>query len=221
MEDNIIKKQIEAYQSNFLSNQDNQLGTYQTEITQNIRFEHLIKNIYLDNDKIHDVGCGTCDLHHFLNKKKIKHEYIGTEIVPEMIEYARSKYPKIKIHNRDLLKIKNEEIFDYSFLSGTFNIPGKIDAKKWGDFCYRIIEKMFATSKKGIVFNFITSHTTFKDPQLFYLDPALVFKFCVENLSRFVHLSHSSPLYEYTITVFKKDYVKSKNTSKPLNKYFK
>ena len=40
MENNIIKKQIEAYQSNFLTNQNNQLSTYQTEITQNIRLEN-------------------------------------------------------------------------------------------------------------------------------------------------------------------------------------
>jgi len=65
-------------------------------------------------------------------------------------------------------------------------------------------------SSIGISFNFLTSYCTYFNESLFYLDPSKVLKFCIENLSRFVILDHCYPLYEYTVTVFSKDYIREK-----------
>src|SRR5258707_5845280 len=102
--DKIIQDQINIYRDNFLKHKDSPLGTYQNDReTQYLRFERLIrpfKEILDENVKLHDLGCGVCDLFEYLNLKRIKHDYSGTELLDEMIEYAKEKYPGIKVFKR-------------------------------------------------------------------------------------------------------------------------
>mgnify|MGYP006908448159 FL=1 len=117
--------------------------------------------------------------------------------------------------------MEDKELYDFTVLSGTFNLPGEVNRLDWEKFCFDMITKMFSTSKKAISFNFLTSYSTFTDESLFYMDPSKVFDFCMKNLSRYVFVNHGSPLYEYTITVFKKSFMSQKYHQDDFKKYFK
>lgn len=222
MNNKIIESQKKIYGDAFEEHGATPKGTYQNNIeTQYLRYDRLIKNLkeYLSESTIHDVGSGVCDLHRYLLNNKIRHEYSGTEIVQEMIEYSLKEYRDIKIYNRDLLTVTNET-YDYTVLSGTLNLLNDLDKKDWKQYSYNLIKKMFAMSRKGIAFNFLTSYNTFNQDDLMYFDPSEVFKYCIKNLSRFVIIDHGYPLYEATATVFKKDFLKSFYIGNAFDKYF-
>ncbi len=224
-EKNIIQAQLEVYRENFLKHGNSPLGTRQNDsATQFLRFERLIKNLNFPSDtknSIHDIGSGICDMYEFLLEKKIHCEYSGTEIVQEMIHFANIKFPDIKLYNRNILTEKIDESYDYVVLSGLFNMPGDVSDTEWRIFTFEIIEKMFKMSKKAISFNFLTTYKTFTDTTLFYLSLEDVSDFCIKNLSRFLTIDHSYALFEYTVTVFQKDYIKSQYNDPLFDKYFK
>src|SRR6185312_9297066 len=97
MSGSFTNEQIEAYRKNFLEHGDTPRGVFwNNQDTQYLRFERLLKNL--------DIGCATCSLHEYLLNKKIKHDYHGNEIVPEMVTMAKKKYPEITVKERDILK---------------------------------------------------------------------------------------------------------------------
>ena len=222
MSDRIIDNQQTAYRDAFVKHGATPMGTYQNNTeTQYLRFERLIRNIkeYLHGNTIHDVGAGVCDLHRYLLSNEIDHEYSGTEIVQEMIEYSLREYPDIKLYNRDLLTVTNET-YDYTVLSGTLNLVNDIDKKDWKEYSYDLIKKMYAISSKGIAFNFLTTYNTFSKDDLMYFNPCEILDYCITKLSRFVFIDHNYPLYEATVTVFKKEFLKSVYIGEAFDKYF-
>lgn len=220
----IIKAQLDAYRPNFIEHGDKPQGTFQNNSeTQRLRFERIIRQFGLQhkNYLIHDIGCGTCDLHQYLNDAGIEHNYYGTEIVPEMIEAAKIKFPKISVNNHDLLTDTAIPQSDITVLSGTLNLLAGATETEWKEFSFELIKKMFELSRVGISFNLLTSYRTFSDPTLAYFDPSEVFEFCMKNLSRFVMLDHAYPLYEFSVTVFQKEYMRKEFNNPAFQKYLK
>jgi len=221
----IIEDQINTYKDNFLQNKDSSLGTFQNNReTQYLRFEHIIKqfkNILNKDVSFHDFGCGVCDMHEYLNQQGIEHDYSGTEVIQEMIDHAKEKFPGIKLYNRDVLVEEVKDKYDFVVFSGGLYFPGSVPKNEWEIFVYKIIEKMFDMATIGISFNLLTSYSTFQDDHLFYVDPKIMFDYCCNNLSRFAILDQAYPLYEWTITVFKKEYMQKKYNHPAFQKYLK
>lgn len=221
----IIQDQVNTYLKNFLENKDSSLGTFQNDrATQYQRFEHIIKpfkEILNENVSFHDFGCGVCDMHHYLNLQGIKHDYSGTEVIQEMVDHAKQKYPGIKVYNRDVLKEEVTDKYDIVVFSGGLYLPGSIPHKEWEVFVYQIIHKMWEMSKIGMSFNLLTTYSDYRNDHLFYIDPKEMFDYCIKNFSRFVTLDHSYPLYEWTITIFKPEYIKHKYNQPEFKKYLK
>jgi hypothetical protein len=221
--ENILDYQRKIIGKTFTTFGATPMGTYQNNIdTQYLRFDNLIKQIkvYIDDCTIHDVGTGICEFHKYLKSQNIKHEYSGTEIVQAMIDYSLNEYPNIKLYNRDLISVNNEQ-YDFVLLSGTLNNVHDLDKTIWKNYSFTLIQKMFDMCTKGIAFNFLTTNNTFSQDDLIYFNPSEMQDFCIKNLSRFVTVDQSYPLYEVTITVFKKDFINSIYLNEPFKKYFK
>jgi hypothetical protein len=223
--DKIIKDQINTYLDNFKKNKDSSLGTFQNDrVTQYMRFEHIIKEfkpILNETITFHDFGCGCCDMYEYLLQNNIKVKYSGTEIIQEMIDHAREKFPGIELYNRDVLKEPVNDKYHIVVFSGGLYLPGNIPHDEWKKFVFDIISKMWEMSTVGISFNLLTTYSTYKSDHLFYVSPAEIIDYCCQNLSRFVNLDQSYPLYEWTITVFKKEYIQEKYKQPELQKYLK
>lgn len=215
---------IAVYRDAFSAHGDSTLSTAQNNReTQYLRFRHLLRQIMpLDeNVSIHDVGSGLCDLHQYLNDLGLKHLYSGTELVPEMINESKKKFPGITLFERDLLSANESERYDYLVLSGTLNIAPEISKDEWKQHSIDVISKMFEMCNRGISFNFLTTFKTKPDANnLHYFNPCELFEFCARNLSRFTILDHGYPLYEGTITVLRKDYLSGLFDPKLFGKYF-
>lgn len=224
MSDDIIKKQLEIYVKQFTEHGDSPDGTYnQNKIIQNLRFERLLKQFNFNEEKytIHDVGCGICDLYAYIKENGINVVYSGTEIVPEMKILVNKKYPEITINIRDIINDKKTDKYDIVVLAGTFNLPGNIDKREWEIFTKNMIKSMYELSNVGISFNFLTTYADFYNDLMFYENPGEILDFCIKELSRFVVVDHSYPLFEQTITVYKSDYIQKKYSNSLLKKYFK
>ena len=223
--DKIIQDQINIYLNNFLVNKDSSLGTFQNDrVTQYMRFEHILKSFkYLLNETVsfHDLGCGCCDMYDYMLQNNIKSNYSGTEIIQEMIDHARQKFPGIKLNKRDILKENVPEKYDIVVFSGGLYLPGNIEHEEWSKFVFDLINKMWDICNIGISFNLLSTYSTYKNSQLFYIDPKIMFDYCINNFSRFVTLDHAYPLYEWTITVFKKEYMQQKYKEVELQKYLR
>lgn len=222
MNNTLIENQRLAYKEAFVKYGASPKSTYQNNIeTQYLRFERLIKNIKEDLQfaTIHDIGSGMCDLHKFLLANKIEHYYSGTEIVQEMIDYSLKLFENIILYNRDFLEVDGES-YDYIFLSGTFNLKLNAINDDWYKWTLDVIKKMYLLANKAIAFNCLTTYNTFSQDSLMYYNPQSILDYCITNLSRFTVLDTSYPLYEFTITIFKPDFIETKYKDPAFNKYF-
>lgn len=218
-----IKKQVEIYEKQFLEHGDSPDGTFnQNSVIQNLRFERLLKQFNFNENSytIHDVGCGICDLYEYMKQQNMHVNYSGTEIVQAMKDLAQKKYPEIEIAIRDVIKEDVKDTYDIVVLSGTFNLPGDVSKKDWKQFTRDMIKSMFDMCEVGISFNFLSTEAEFYNDLMYYESPQEIVDFCSKELSRFVTLDHSYPLFEQTITVLKKEYVESIYSDKQLKKYF-
>ena len=75
----------------------------------------------------------------------------------------------------------------------------------------KILTKMFKACRKGIIFNSLSKYVDFEDKSLFYSHPDKIFKFCVQNLSKYIILKTDYQLkkgtipFEYTMCVKKNE----------------
>jgi len=222
MNNSLLDNQRRAYGKNFSKYGATPKGTYQNNTeTQYLRFERLINSLKddLHNATIHDVGPGICDFHKFLLENQIFHKYSGTEIVQGMIDYSKNKYGDIEILNRDFLQMEGE-YYDFIFLSGTLNLKLNTSYDDWLSWSLEIIKKMYDHANNAIAFNCLTSYNTFSHRDLMYFNPQNIIDFCIKELSRFVILDNSYPLYEFTVTVLKEDFIANKYKNEAFIKYF-
>lgn len=222
----IARAQIEVYRRGFLEHGDSAQATFNVaRAYQHLRFERMMRPLLALGSmpspfSIHDVGAGLCDLHVYLVEREIEHRYSGSELVAEMVELARKKFPEIELLERDVLNGDELSAYDCVVSSGVFNIPGEADRTEWHAFVKRTIERMYEMAVRAISFNFLTSHRTRTDPTLHYIDPAELFDFC-QRLSRFVVVDHAYPLYEASIAVIKPATVRECHGDPLFDKYFR
>jgi hypothetical protein len=220
----IVREQAEIYRQSFLRHGDAPEATFNTgREVQRLRFERILQHLLPLRSpfSIHDVGAGLCDLHRYLLDQGIDHQYSATDVVPEMIELARGKYPGIAVHRRDILVEEVADRHDFVVLSGVFNIPGKTDREAWDRFVFAMIDRMYAMATLAVSFNFLTSHRSFTDPELHYIEPGRVLDHCVRRLSRFVLIDHGYPLFECTVTLLRPELVERSHDDPALARYFK
>lgn len=222
MTKDIITSQVQLYRQQFLEHGDTPNGTFnQSESIQTLRFTQLLNPLQLENATLHDVGCGICDLYHHVSGRFDSLTYSGTEIVPEMVTLARSKYPALAILQRDIINDSVPDCYDYVVQSGVFNLPGEQDIDSWRLFTRSFITQMFKMSTKAISFNFLNAQVAqYHHPDMYYEMPSQILEYCTSHLSRFCLVNHSYPLYEFTVTVFKDEYVKSLFPDQTFSRYF-
>lgn len=176
---------------------------WRDEQTQALRFEKLACVIDASDEPVtyNDFGCGYAAMFLFLRDRAGAPlgRYYGYDISAEMLAAARQLVSdeRLTLMNADHLT----EEADYSFVSGTFNVRFGASNDEWRGYIERVLHDMASHSRRGFAFNLLTSYVDWKEPHLFYGDPAYFFDFCVRTFSRRVALLHDYPLYEWTITV--------------------
>jgi hypothetical protein len=181
---------------------------WKDEFAQSVRFEQLAKVINLQKPfTLNDLGCGTAEFYKYLsNRKYTCSEYMGYDLLDEMIEEARKN-----IGSRDdcklstILTAENIAIADYTVASGIFNVKYSADDEQWLTHILKTIATMHQKSIHGFSFNLLTSYSdkSFMQSYLYYADPCYFFDFCKKNFSKNVALLHDYDQYDFTIVVRK------------------
>ena len=211
-------KQVAFYLPKFRKFHDDvrSLGWRDKE-SQVFRFEALEQLFYHEKRRdfsIHEIGCGLGHFYEYLRQKNYDVDYSGSDIVGELIDRCRKLYPDGSFSQtciiEDIKKLKRTiGGADYYCLIGVFNPIGNNSKKIWEDFILQSVSNMFLLAKKGIAFNFLTSHSDYYDKDLYYADPGKMLNWCVGNLSRYVSLHHDSAAYDFTVYVYKDAFIES------------
>ena len=196
--------QREIYQSSFEKGGDSPKGfRWRDRLTQELRFEKLLEKIDTKkNPSICDFGCGTGDLHQFLTRKKVEHEYTGIEIVEDMVDIARVKHPDAEfLLDKRLRDIPDSE-YDIIVCSGVFFVRGRNDRDLWIQYLEETVSEMYRICKIGTSFNFLGDWTDWEEEDLAYISMSEIDSIC-KKITRFRHIDCTYPLFEGTVTLLK------------------
>lgn len=186
--------------------------------TQHRRYQTLSKLFQYepvgDFFTVHEVGCGLGHFAEWLEKCYPAVGFSGSDICPPFVEACKEKFPKasfvVQDVSADLKDMPTEmKMYDYYLENGTFNPMEDTRTAEWEAFIFNALHNMFALCRKGIAVNFLStySHPEMRSPGLYYADPLVMYDWCKRNLSRFVSLLDDDPFYEFTLLVYRKDYI--------------
>ncbi len=190
----------------------------------NLRYK-MIAELFAHEQHIqlHDVGMGLAAFYDFLKsefpEKSI--DYSGTEILSEYVEAAQVQHPELVFYNRDLAENPGDERYDYLMLSGVFHQRRASGISEWEKFSQHLLRNAFAMCNKGIAFNFISPFVDFYQTEVYYCNLPKLLNFINDDLSRFFELKHNYALFEFTVFVYKEEYIKQRHPEAELQKYFK
>ena len=176
-----------------------------------------------DNFSVHDIGMGLGDFYSYLRqtKKNRKIIYSGSDILSEYVDDTRKRFPECKFYHRDLAEKPGEDFYDYLIMSGVFHQRRNSIISEWEKFAQNLLKNAFQMCKKGIAFNFITPFVDFYQTDVYYCNLSKLLNFVVDNLSRFFVLNHNYALFEFTVFVYKEEYLKTQYREPEIQKYFK
>jgi len=141
---------------------------WKTIQSQRIRFEALIQVGSLKGSKIVDVGCGLGAFWGYLQEQEIRVQYTGIDLFPEMIRGASQLYPEARFEVRSVLTQPYPAgSFDYSFLSGVFNVKVK---DNW-TYMRTILQRILRQTKKAVAFNVLNAESGLDETNRFVVTP--------------------------------------------------
>lgn len=140
---------------NDLNIPDYKIVDWESEEAQNLRFKALIEHFNMNGNVLLDVGCGVGSLAEYIDKNNINLYYIGIDIMPEMVERAKSKnYKNISPQFMTMDFFKKTDIkddVDYIYTSGIFNL----NLGNNEEFLKEAIEAFLLAARKGVCFNLL------------------------------------------------------------------
>ncbi len=200
----MIERLNTYYRTNLASHGAGAKGVgWKNEEAQQVRFDQLQKVIYTENFSVNDAGCGVGDLVSSLRRVHENVSYRGYDLMPEMIEGAKAKFPKEPFF---LVKALDEmQVADYSMASGILNLKFDYSEREWKEYILETISILNKKSLLGFSFNALTKYSDaeFMKPELYYSDPSWLFDYCKTHFAKNVALLHDYSQYDFTILVKK------------------
>lgn len=129
--------------------------------SQQIRFEVFAANVELAGKRLLDVGCGLGDLWAFLGGDESGVDYVGVDLVEEMVAEGRRRHSGANlicadIFGKDADGMFTPGSFDVVFCSGAFNL----DLGNNDRFMPRALARMFELSRETLAFNLLHKRCT-------------------------------------------------------------
>jgi SAM-dependent methyltransferase len=141
---------------------------WRTQESQRIRFEAMTEVGPLDGTKILDVGCGLGGFWGYLKQKGLRLDYTGIDLFPNVIREAKQAHPGAKFEVRHLLSRPFlPRSFDYSFLSGVFNVKVR---DNWG-YMRSLLGCVLRQTRKAVAFNVLNAEAEIRESNRFSAHP--------------------------------------------------
>jgi SAM-dependent methyltransferase len=177
---------------------------WNSETSQNIRFDQLLKIVESQTFSLLDYGCGYGALADYLVTKGMEAEYYGYDILESAIDTARQAHQN-QAHRTFFTDKSKLPACDYTVASGIFNFRGEQSFEEWTEYVLRVLDEFDRLSRRGFSSNFLTSYSDADKmrPDLYYADPLFLFDYCKRKYSRNVALLHDYRLYDFTLLIRK------------------
>lgn len=222
----IVEQQREFYERLFQQHgHDPRSLDHRDKATQFERFSRLAQAFRREEGPftVHEVGCGLGDFGAYLAERCPWAGYSGSDICGEFVTACQQRLPQGTFLLRDVVQTHGERQYDFLTLSGTFNMRLGASPDAWSTFVLALLDRMYALARKGIAVNFLT---TYCDPEmmrddLHYQDEKQILDHAVERLSRHYELDAGGPLYEYTLRLYRPEYVAALYPAPEFDRYFK
>jgi SAM-dependent methyltransferase len=147
---------------------------WKTIESQRVRFEALTWVAPMKKSKILDVGCGLGAFWGYLKEQEIPVHYTGIDLFPNVIQEAKKLYPDAHFEARHLLaRPYPARSFDYSFLSGVFNVKVQ---DNWA-YMRAMLKQVLRQTKKAVAFNALNADSGLKESNRFLVTPQEVVAF--------------------------------------------
>lgn len=225
MHENVRKAQEDLYRDLYNANKGTPMAVSSESLNhKKARFKEICEIFKEDEGAtVHDVGMGIGDLYNYIQEHhpQLNIVYSGTEILEEFVLEARERFPDTEFFHRNLAEQAFADKYDYVVMSGVFHQRRETSIKEWEAFALELLRNSFEMCNKGIAFNFISPFVDFYQTQVYYANLSKIINFIIDDLSRFFVLKHNYALFEFTIFVYKEEYVKSISPEKEFQKYFK
>ncbi len=158
--------------------------------------------------KLLDYGCGLGYLEKYLHSKYPNLiRYTGADIVPEFIEQNKEAYPNSKFLLIDGAHSIKEE-FDLIVGVNVFNILGSRTLVEHELEIKKSISHLFKFASQGLYITFMSSYVDFKQEGAYHANASDLLDYCTLNLTRRSILDQSFLPYEFSISLYKCDYIK-------------
>jgi len=169
--------------------------------SQNKRFKILTEIGDIDNCSVLDVGCGLGALYEYFCSNKFNIAYTGVDINDRMIQVAQNRNPDVEFIKTNLVSDSNNfknRKFDYSFVSGAFNLS----EEKHSNHLEQIFKTIFGMSNKGVAVNFLSIYADYFSPGEIYHNPIVSLELAL-SISRKVVLRQDYMSHDFTIYIYK------------------
>lgn len=177
---------------------------WNSETSQNVRFDQLLKVIEARSFSLLDYGCGYGALADYLATQGFDADYYGYDILESAIVTARQVHAN-KAHRTFFTDKLQLPVCDYTVASGIFNFRGEQSFEDWTEYTLGVLNEFNELSRRGFSSNFLTKYSDADKmrPDLYYADPMYLFDYCKRNFSKNVALLHDYRLYDFTLIVRK------------------
>jgi SAM-dependent methyltransferase len=173
---------------------------------QELRFFILSEFILHDsNCSVLDVGCGFGDLFPYLRKYGWKGKYLGIDIVPELVEVAKRKYPEAEFMVSDIIDIPMDKKFDFVLSSGIFNAQ-----LKEGNNLEHIeisLLSMLERANKMVSSDFMSTYVDFQKSGAWHTDPKWLMDLIRQKMSKRFSFRLDYMPFEFAVFIYKNDSV--------------
>jgi len=147
---------------------------WKTIESQRVRFEALTWVAPMKRAKILDVGCGLGAFWGYLKEQEVPVKYTGIDLFPNVIQEAKKIYPDARFEARNLLaRPYPARSFDYSFLSGVFNVKVQ---DNW-IYMKALLKQVLKQTKKAVAFNALNADSGLKESNRFLVTPKEIVTF--------------------------------------------
>ncbi len=162
---------IETYYKDKIKaeNPDYRIHGWESKEAHLSRLSVLYNEVKLKGKSLLDVGCGVGSLYRFLKERKTKISYVGVDILEEMVQLARFRYPEALFMQQNLFEDNPfpDSSFDIVYASGIFNL----DLGNNESFIQDAIALFARLATHQVVFNLLSIESENKEAGYFYADP--------------------------------------------------
>jgi SAM-dependent methyltransferase len=148
-----------------------------------------------------DVGCGLGDFLRYLRGRGFAGRYTGVDLVPELVEAARSYHPRVTFIVADILDTELAlEPHDYVVASGLFDYRTPDSAERLP----RTVRRLFDLCRRGLAWNVLNVALADRD-DLYRVPPGDLLALC-EGLTPWFLVRGDYDAHAFNFYLYKRDH---------------